>query len=297
MEVLVDGLLIKAIYLRALNLSRCQLDGSMLKSLFNMFFRVWATSVPAGDLRGKYSSVSKCFTLSRCKSIMLLLILLINTFDAFDVDLISTETNQMSHAWPSIDTLILDNNPIGYRGGEVISTIIRSRPWHPMRRLSLVNCSLGVIGTTAMIDCLKTDKRLFDIDLRRNYSLQDVDVRVQSAYIDAVNGVFIRLSYVPLQTKLLFTWIMNSELVRIKKKKIKDGIFVDATAIGFDYNGMPSEVLRYILDFLSITQARQVVLESPSGRGRTRGDSFLRFFEDPLFATDRESMIRGSRWA
>ena len=53
-EVLVDGLLVKATKLRSLNLTCCLLGEAMLKALFNMLFREWAISVPSGDIRGTF---------------------------------------------------------------------------------------------------------------------------------------------------------------------------------------------------------------------------------------------------
>ncbi len=201
-----------------------------------------------------------------------------------------------SNACPPITTLILNDNPIGYRGGELISNVIRNRPWHPLRTLSLVNCSLGVIGTTAMIECLKVDKRLFDVALHKNYALQDADIRIQSAYTDAINDVSIRLSYIPLQMKLLFVWVMNTELVRIKRKDIHSCVEVDYTkAVGFSYHGMPSEVLRYILDFLSVIQMRRITLENTSSR--RNNDSMITPAQDPLFsATTGHWSLRDSSW-
>ena len=147
-----------------------------------------------------------------------------------------------------------------------------------------------------MIECLRVDKRLFDVDIRRNYTLQDADVRVQSAYTDAVNEVYLQLSYVPLQTKLYFIWIMNVELVRMKNKEINNSYSVSKRATGFDYNGMPSEVLRYILDFLSVTQARHIALENTPSNGNV-GRFTMLSTEDPLFTTrNNHWSLRDSSW-
>ena len=201
------------------------------------------------------------------------------------------DTRLQSNALPPITTLILNDNPLGFKSGELISTVIRNRPWHPMRTLHLLNCSLGAIGTNAMVECLKSDQRLFHVDLRKNNGF----VRVQSACNEAVNAVSIRMSYVPFRTKLLFVWIMNIELVRMKKRGINECVSVDSRATSFFYNGMPPEVLRYILDFLSVTQTRHIV--AFDSLLATNNYPILTPAEDPLFtARNGHWSLRDSSW-
>ena len=67
-EVSVDGLLAKATSLRVLNLSCCLLDETMTKALFNMLFREWALSVPAGEFRGAFKLHIYTYTRTFCEN-------------------------------------------------------------------------------------------------------------------------------------------------------------------------------------------------------------------------------------
>ena len=181
---------------------------------------------------------------------------------------VAQDVTTLSPCVPPITSLDLSNNMIGYRGGESLAAILRVRPWHPLRKLNLSNCSLGVIGTLAILDMLVQDARLMDLNIQRNYPLQPEDIRVQNANADGriTNSVFVEMNLATLHVKLLLIWIVNKEIVsdlRSRQPSVDHSNSKINSSSSFSsllFNGLPSDVLRYIFSFLLVKVQRNVLL-------------------------------------